>query len=126
MTREHWKGGILALTPLAGADGTVYAVAQGPLAAATRIQTNNRATARIIGGAIVEKTLSVPIIVGNAFDLLLPREFPARRVAEAINAKYPDSSQVMDNSTVRVKLPESFQTVPVDFIARVQAIELVP
>jgi flagellar P-ring protein precursor FlgI len=47
-------------------------------------------------------------------------------MAEAINGKYPSSSQARDGATVRVKIPDAYQTAPMDFIAQLYAIEVTP
>ena len=129
------QGGILVQTPLFGADGEVYAVAQGPVTAAHRPikapEPNGReekriATGFIAGGAVAEKEIPVTLISNDAIRLIVRDETSTStlRVAQAINAKFPDSSQPLNDTTVQVKVPEAFRTFPVDFIAQVQAVEI--
>ena len=89
-------GGTLLVTPLMGADGEVYSVAQGALAtgaisakgAATSVTRNVPTSARIANGATVEKEL--PFQLGSRPELRLALRNPdlttARRMAVAVNA----------------------------------------
>ncbi len=47
-------------------------------------------------------------------------------MASAINKQFADSSEAIDSTTVRVRLPDSAAAKPVDFIAQIEAIEVVP
>lgn len=133
------QGGVLLQTPLLGADGKVYAVAQGPLSVGgfsagpdggggATVQKNHTTTAQIIGGALVEKEIPATIVQENQLDLLLREaDFTsAARLAAAINEKFPDSAQALDSTTVRVKVPDDIAGTPVDFIARLEAIDVTP
>jgi len=136
------QGGILAQTPLLGADGKVYAVAQGVLAVGgfalgqgggggATVQKNHPTTAQIIGGALVEKEIPVNSLRGDRNDslefVLREQDFTtAARMAEAINEKFPGSSHAVSATTVRVKIPDNYQISQVAFIAQVQAIEVIP
>jgi len=133
------QGGILLQTPLFGADGKVYAVAQGALSVGgfvsgqgggggATIQKNHPTVASIAGGALVENEIPTAIVRNNQIDLLLrePDFTSAARMSAAINAVFPDSSLAMDPTTVRVKVPEGLEHAAVDFIARLEAIEVNP
>src|SRR5262249_25022330 len=50
----------------------------------------------------------------------------AARMAEAINQSFTNCAQAVDWTTVRVHVPEGLEGLPVDFIARVEAIEVAP
>lgn len=133
------QGGVLLQTPLLGADGKVYAVAQGPLsiggfsagaegAGGANVQKNHPTTAQIIGGALVEKEIPAQIVHEQTLELLLrePDFTSAARLALAINGVFPDSAEAIDSTTVRVKVPDDVAGTPVDFIARLESIEVTP
>lgn len=133
------QGGVLLQTPLLGADGKVYAVAQGPLsiggflggvsgAGGSTVQKNHPTTAQIIGGALVEKEIPATIVQENVIELLLrqPDFTSAARIAAAINEKFTNSAQAVDMCSVRVIMPEWAVSNPVDFIARIESIEVTP
>ncbi len=133
------QGGVLLQTPLLGADGKVYAVAQGPLsvggfiggaggAGGATVQKNHPTVAQIIGGALVEREIPSTIVRENQIDLLLrqPDFTSAARVAAAINAVFTNAAHAIDMSTVRVAMPRGTESVPVDFIARLEVIEFTP
>lgn len=133
------QGGILLQTPLLGADGKVYAVAQGALsvggfvggqggAGGATVQKNHPTVAQISGGALVEAEIPTEIVRNNHIDLLLrePDFTSAARMSAAINNLFPESSLAIDPTTVRVKVPEELSHAAVDFIARLEAIEVNP
>jgi len=133
------QGGVLLQTPLLGADNNVYAVAQGPLLVGgftagpggpggASVQKNATTTAQIIGGALVEREIPATIVRDNHVELLLrePDFTSAVRLAAAINDKFTNSSQAIDATTVRVRLPPLWENAAIDFIAQLEAIELIP
>src|SRR5689334_10942976 len=89
------RGGTLLLTPMKGADGSVYALAQGNLAVGgagasangSRVQVNQLAAGRIAGGAIVER--SVPTTISQAGTMQLDLNDmdydTTQRITSAIN-----------------------------------------
>ena len=90
------RGGTLIATPLKGADGRIYAVAQGNLiiggagasAAGSKVQINHLLAGRIPEGATVEASVPTPLMQGESIQLdLRASDFnTARNVARAINA----------------------------------------
>jgi len=133
------QGGVLMQTPLLGADGRVYAVAQGPLSiggfsagtgggGGASVQKNHPTVAQIIGGALVETEIPATIVHDHQLELLLrePDFTSAARLASAINQRFTNSCMALDATTVRVRLPQNMEFSPVDFIARLEAIELTP
>src|SRR6266487_182645 len=130
------QGGVLLQTPLLGADGKVYAAAQGPISIGgisggnegASVQKNHPTTAQIIGGALVEREISTEIARDNTIELLLrePDFTSSARLASAINGAFTNSCAAVDATTVRVKIPEGLPGSVVDFIARVEAIEVDP
>jgi flagellar P-ring protein precursor FlgI len=133
------QGGVLLQTPLVGADGKVYAVAQGAVsiggfsagaegAGGATVQKNHPTVGQIIGGALVEREIVATIVQDNTLDLLLrdPDFTSVSRLAAAINERFPQSAQAIDATTVRVRVPEAQQATTVDFVAQLQSIEITP
>jgi len=110
------KGGTLIATPLKGADGEVYALAQGNLivagagaaAGGSKVQVNHLSAGRIPDGAQVERAVPTALQSGNSVSLSLNSSDyqTARRVAQAINKKFGEGvAQALDGRTVQVKAP---------------------
>jgi flagellar P-ring protein precursor FlgI len=131
------QGGVLIQTPLLGADGRVYAVAQGALsigglsagaegAGGATVQKNHPTVGTIIEGALVEREIPAEIVSDHHLELLLrePDFTSAARMAAAINEKFPESSLALDSSSVRVLMPQGMEATPVDFISQIEAIEV--
>lgn len=110
------QGGTLLVTALKGMDGQIYAVAQGQVAvsgfkaagAGANISRGVSTSARIAGGAIVER--EVPFALKSANNLKLALRNPdfttAQRVAKAINGAFPGSAEMLDPTTVRLSAPD--------------------
>ncbi len=133
------QGGILLQTPLLGANGKVYAVAQGAISVGglsagpeggggATVQKNHPTVAQIIGGALIEREIPAEIIQENQMELLLrePDFTSSARLAAAINEKFSDLAQAVDATTVRVRLPDNLAGTAVDFMARLESIEVNP
>lgn len=130
------QGGVLLQTPLVGADNEVYAVAQGPLSIGgllggndnASVQKNHPTVAQIVGGALVEQEIPAAVVHNSHLELLLrePDFTSSARIAEAVNEVFPESAQAVDTTTIRVRVPEGHGAFPTDFIARLEAIEIVP
>jgi len=110
------RGGTLITTPLKGADGQIYALAQGHLivggagasAGGSRVQINHLSAGRVPAGATVERAVPTPLNQGAFIQLdLNSMDFTtARAVAGAINrAKGEGTAQAMDGRVIRVKAP---------------------
>ena len=111
------KGGTLLLTPLKGADGQVYALAQGNLVVAgagaaaggSKAQVNHLAAGRIPAGATVERAVASPFTQGDVLRLELnATDFSvARRVVDAINQGIgADTARALDGRTIEVRAPQ--------------------
>lgn len=133
------QGGVLLQTPLLGADGRVYAVAQGPVATGgflggaggaggATVQKNHPTVGVISNGAIVEREVPSVFVRDNQLRLLLhnPDFTSAARMADAINAKWPQTALAVDAATVNVTLPENYRGQDVAFISDLGTIEVVP
>jgi flagellar P-ring protein precursor FlgI len=110
------KGGTLVATPLRGADGQIYALAQGSLiiagagasAGGSRVQINHLGAGRIPGGAQIERAVPTPLLEGDSVKLSLEAsDFQtARRVASAINTRFGGGvARALDGRTVDVRAP---------------------
>ncbi|GHB08582.1 flagellar basal body P-ring protein FlgI [Salinicola rhizosphaerae] len=132
---DSLRGGTLLMTPLKGADGRVYALAQGNVyiggasasAAGSSVSINHQAAGRIPDGGVVEQ--EVPMRLGSpdgTLDLFLKRsDFEnARRVVAAINQEFgAPVAAAVDGRTVQLKLPADSNS-QVSFLARVQGIDV--
>ncbi len=131
-------GGTLLFTPLAGADGVVYAVAQGPVTiggfqaegAASSVSQNHPTVGLVSGGATLEEDLAASFVADdNSFEFRLhdPDFETARRMAEALNAEQPGSARTLDPSMVRVAIPENIGSHRyVEFVAQLSAVRFTP
>lgn len=110
------RGGTLIATPLKGADGQIYALAQGNLivggagasAGGSKVQINHLSAGRIPEGGTVERAVPTPLNQGEYLQLdLNANDFnTAREVARAINTKMGDGvAQAIDGRVVRVRMP---------------------
>ncbi len=127
------EGGLLLLTPLYGPDGKIYAEAEGPLVVGgyavtlngNTKQVNHPNTARVPGGAIVERSLTVDIAGRKEFTLLLNDDDfkSAGKMAEAINQELGrPAAQAIDSRRVNLKVAVG-EDIPL-LLARVEAIDV--
>ncbi len=116
---ESLLGGTLLVTPLLGADGEVYAVAQGQVAVAGFSAAGNAETVvkgvptsgRIANGAIIERELGFELEQLRSVKLSLrnPDLTTARRIANAINGFTGEpSARPTDPTTVQISLPARY------------------
>ncbi len=132
---ESLRGGTLLMTPLKGADGKVYAVAQGALSvggfaaggSSAGISKNHPTAGRITNGAFVERELVYDFETRRSLTINLHRpDFTtARGVAAAIDAMGEGvAAKLVDSSTVAVDLGVSFQGNIVEFISKIENINV--
>lgn len=130
------KGGKLLMTPLKGADGQVYAVAQGEISIggfsvegqAARVQKNQLNTGRIPDGAMIEKEALGEMTKNGRIELLLkdPDYNTARLIAKEVNRKLPNSAEATDPGRVVVCPPLDAKKTVVELIAEVGVMEVRP
>ena len=133
------QGGVLLQVPLQGADKTVYAVAQGPIAVGgflggqggpggATVQKNFPTVGTIPNGAIVEREIPMQIVNNGSLNLLLrDADFTsAARMAEAVNRVFPNTAVARDSKTVNVLLPPEYNNYEVNFLATIGSIEIEP
>ena len=131
------RGGTLLMTPLKGADGQIYAMAQGSLVVGgfgaegkdgSRITVNIPSVGRIPNGATIEREVASPFNSGDTitFNLMQPDFTTARRVVEAINGKLgPDMAYAHDATSVSVRAPRD-PSQRVSFLSILENIEVDP
>ena len=135
---ENLQGGTLLFTPLKGADGKVYAIAQGPVStggfavsgnSGDQIQKNFPTVGRVVGGALVEKEIHSDFNQKNSLTLALhqPDFTTASRVAEAINrAFYSQLAQTENAGSIRVSVPENYMGNTVQFVTLIEGLGVTP
>ena len=129
-------GGTLLMTPLYGADGNVYAVAQGPLAIgafsfggkAAQAQKNHPTVGRISGGAIVEDTIPVDIGRDGILEYQLRNaDFTtSSNMSRAINRKFGIGTAFpVTSGSVKITIPEQYINNKVEFIAGLEGLDVI-
>lgn len=131
------RGGTLLMAPLKGADGRVYAIAQGDLLVSglnatggdgSSITVNVPSVGRIPNGASVERTVKNPFMDNDYIVLNLNQgDFTtANRLAKAVNDTVgPDIAKAVDATSIRISAPvEPAQRV--EFAALIESIEVQP
>lgn len=132
------QGGVLLATPLLGADGEVYAVAQGSLAvegfsaggaSGTTVSKGVPTTGFVAGGATIEK--EVPFEFNSLGTVKLALKNPdvstAGRIAEAINTEFKSAmAQVKDPGTVELTIPADYRNNVSGLLAQVEQVRAVP
>lgn len=130
------RGGTLVMTPLKGADGQIYAQAQGSLlvggagasAAGSKVAINHLSAGRVIGGATVER--EVPTALGQGpfihYEMVNTDFGTTQRVVEMINREVgPGTAQAVDGRLIRVVAPEE-PSSRVAFLGRLENLEVRP
>jgi flagellar P-ring protein precursor FlgI len=131
------QGGTLLVTPLLGADGDVYVVAQGPVTIsgftasgdAATVTKNIPTAGRIPNGGIVEREINFKLEDYNEIRLGLrnPDFTTARRIASAINGFTSSSIAMAENSTsVKLKKPNGYNGSIVDLITDIEQLPVQP
>lgn len=129
------RGGTLVMTPLKGADGQIYAMAQGNLvvggvgasANGSQTQINHLSVGRISAGATVERTVPNQLAASNTIQLELKESdfSTASNVASAINKRFAESiAAAQDGRVIRIGLPANMDRV--SFLAALESINVAP
>jgi len=131
------QGGSLAVTPLVGADGEVYAVAQGSVqvggfaaqGVAASVQRGVPTSGRIPNGAIIEREIDFALTDMRQAKMSLrnPDLTTARRISQAINAFLgTTAANTLDPGTVLIQLPDSFEGALIDVMTDVEQLLVEP
>ncbi len=130
------RNGTLLMTPLKGADGQIYGMAQGNLlvggfgaaASGSQVQVNHLSVGRITGGATVERAVPVALGSDNTIRLELnSTDFSnTKKIVDAINGKFGGgTATALDGRAVRVSTPEGSDQ-RVAFIAEMESLSITP
>lgn len=128
------RGGVLLMTSLRGPDGQTYAVAQGPLAASgfsadaagSSVAVGVSTSARIPGGALVEREVEGPLNVGDHITLNLstPDFATSARIMKAINNQFGEgTAAAIDAVSVKVLAP-SVPEARVAFVGMLEELDV--
>ncbi len=128
------RGGTLLLTPLKGADGQIYAMAQGNVivggagasAGGSKAQINHLSAGRVPNGATIERAVPSPVGQGEYvhFELNSTDFDTARRVAQAINVALGNgTARALDGRVVQVLAPPASEE-RVDLIAQIEGLSV--
>lgn len=133
------SGGVLMLTPLKGADGRVYAVAQGPIslgggylaiAVGAKVSKNHQTAGRIPGGVLLERVIPSTIVNADGevrIALDMPDFTTAKRISDAISgSRFETTAEAISPGLVRVPIPQSFRNDPVSFVSALEGLEVAP
>ena len=131
------RGGTLLMTPLKGADGKTYAIAQGNLAVGgfgvegadgSSMSVNIPTVGTISNGATVERMVEAPFINSENFVMNLHQgDFTtANRITEEINKVFgPDVAKALDHTSISVRAPKD-PSQKVSFMSLLENLEVDP
>ena len=133
---SNLRGGSLIMTAMRGVDGEIYALAQGALtatgidasAAGSKVQIGVPTSARIPGGAIVERIVDTPFeSAENVIYNIRESDFSTTTaIVNAINKKFGgDVAQAIDGVSVSVRAPQNLNQ-RVAFMSMIEALEVTP
>ena len=130
------RGGTLVMTPLKGADGQIYAMAQGNLvvsgagasANGSQVQINHLSVGRIPSGATVERSVTTALGESGSINLELQQSdfTTASRVVDAVNAKFgPDTARALNGRVIQVHTPVGAND-RVAFLGTIESLDVSP
>jgi flagellar P-ring protein precursor FlgI len=133
------QGGILVLTSLRGADGQVYAVAQGPVVTGgfsagkggSGTSVNHPTVGRAPDAGIVERPAPTPPPRSPIRLQVRQSDFTtSSRIVEVINKKFgvkgSDAAKAQSSGLIEVEIPKQFAERPIEFIAELEALMVEP
>ncbi|MFN3545767.1 MAG: flagellar basal body P-ring protein FlgI [Thiobacillus sp.] len=130
------RGGTLVLTPLKGADGQVYAIAQGNLivsgagaaANGSQVQINHLSAGRIPAGATVERSVATALGESGTINLELRQSdfTTASRVVDAVNGKFgAGTARALNGRVIQVRTPIG-ESERVAFLGAIESLDVSP
>ncbi|MGE5535349.1 MAG: flagellar basal body P-ring protein FlgI [Acidobacteriota bacterium] len=131
------QGGVLLVTPLLGADGNVYAVAQGSLAIggfqaegeAAKIVRGVPTVGRIANGGLIEREIDFSLNRLGTLRMALrnPDFTTARRIAAAINDFIgKPTAEPLDPGTIQITVPEQYRGNVVSLLTDIEQLRVDP
>ncbi|CCZ22393.1 flagellar P-ring protein [Acetobacter sp. CAG:977] len=131
------QGGVLLVTPLVGADGEVYAIAQGQVAIAGFTAEGNAqsvtkgvpTTGRIANGAIIEREIQFDFAAQKSLKIALrnPDFTTAARISSAINSYLgTTAATTIDSGTVRLTLPRDKKDNIIQVLTEIEQLRVEP
>ena len=134
---KNLQGGTLLVTPLLGADGNVYAVAQGSLAIggfqaegeAAKIVRGVPTVGRIANGAIIEREIEFALNrLGQVRLALRNADFTtAKRIASAVNDFIgTPTAEPIDSASVQLTVPKNYQGNVVALLTEIEQLQIEP
>ena len=134
---ESLRGGTLLVTPLMGADGEVYAIAQGSVMIsgytiqgdAANVTQNIPTAGRVPEGAIIEREVDFNLEELQEVRLALrnPDFTTARRIAQAINGfSSANLARAENGASVVLRRPNSYNGTIVDLITDIEQLPVQP
>ena len=134
---KNLLGGTLLVTPLLGADGEVYAVAQGQVAvggfsaggAAETVTKGVPTSGRIANGAIVEREVGFELATLKKVRITLrnPDFTTARRLAQAVNAFLgTNAARPSDPGTIELRIPRGYEENVVGLLTDIEQLRIEP
>ena len=128
------RGGLLLMTRMRGADGATYAVAQGPLsasgfsadAAGSSVAVGVSTSARIPGGALVEREVEGPLNAGDhvTLNLIAPDFATSARIMKVINDRFGEGvAAAIDSVSIKIRAPLAPEA-RVAFVGMVEELEI--
>jgi flagellar P-ring protein precursor FlgI len=130
------RGGTLVMTPLKGADGLIYAMAQGNLvvggagaaANGNQVQINHLGVGRIPAGATVERTVATALGESGSINLELRQSdfTTASRVVDAVKAQFgQDTARALNGRVIQVRTPIG-ESERVAFLGAIESLDVSP
>lgn len=130
------RGGTLVMTPLKGADGQIYAMAQGSIvvsgagaaANGSKVQVNHLGVGRIPAGATVERSVATVLGESGSINLELRQSdfTTASRVVDAVNARFgAGTARALNGRVITVRTPVG-ESERVSFLGAIESIDVSP
>lgn len=130
------QGGVLLVCPLRGADGNIYAVAQGPLSiggfnasqGGTSVRKNHPTVGRIPNGGLIEREIPFNFTDQNRFTLVLNQDdfTTTTRVIDTINNSFGTIAKALDSRTISISVPKEHVSDKVAMIAKLENLKISP
>jgi flagellar P-ring protein precursor FlgI len=134
---ETLQGGILMMTPLKGADGKIYAVAQGAVSIGGFViegggdtaQKNHPTVGQVAKGAIVERSIPFDLFASGQIRIVLrdPDFLTVTRVQAAVNSVVSGlRARAIDSASVVLPLDKELGQTPIHLIAKLEQLNIEP